>query len=208
MVTYLFDNLPMLIGYCQSSLIPYGASVTAFEHRLTYDPLTILPSSVTAVCLAIPVQPHEDLYLNKHYVGTFKGYNGVYLEAEKLVLDLQSQGFSAVLATKLDVKATAILCGLGVRAKNSMVIHPDYGTRLRFAVVLTDYVPEAYSEPLLVDLCTGCAYCVDNCHAKCFNEGKLDVKRCYKSYLPTRAKLLSGEYAMCNNGQAKCPYNP
>ena len=64
--------------------------------------------------------------------------------------------------------ALARAAGIGSLGKNQLITHKRFGSRLRFAAVVT---PEKLSaaEPLNNDLCGECTRCIDACPAKAIN---------------------------------------
>jgi epoxyqueuosine reductase QueG len=54
------------------------------------------------------------------------------------------------------------LAGIGVFGKNSLLLSPEYGPRIRLTSVITDAALEP-SEPLGVDLCEDCNICLHGC---------------------------------------------
>ena len=94
---------------------------------------------------------------------------------ESLFDFIRSQGFSAEpigrygypLAGEINLKEHAILAGIGERLKNTLILHPKYGTRLRFAALKTNApVRQAITPKLLEEenpLCMECSICIDAC---------------------------------------------
>lgn len=196
----------MIEGYCRPDAIPYGVKLEVIQKNPTANPFDLLPTCKTVLTLGTPVDLDKDLYVHGHFVGMFKGYDGINLLAEERVRELQAQGYTAVHTREVDVKACAIECGLGVRANNTMVVSKDYGTRLRFAVILTDWLPAKYSSKLDYNLCADCKVGC-KCPHGCIGVNTFNRRLCYKRYLPIKARLLQGDYKMCSLCQDNCPYN-
>lgn len=69
---------------------------------------------------------------------------------------------------EVNLKDKAISAGLGKRGKSTVVLHPDYGTRLRFAAIRIGAALEpiiSYSPPPedQSPYCAGCSICIDIC---------------------------------------------
>ncbi|MBA7616311.1 Epoxyqueuosine reductase [subsurface metagenome] len=114
------------------------------------------------------------------------GHSGGYLQIhgfrkhvkprlESLLKFIHNQGSSAEsigrygypLEGEINLKEQAIFAGIGKRGKNTLVLHPKYGTRLRFAAVKTN---APVGQPIVSTLneeenpvCKGCSICIDAC---------------------------------------------
>jgi len=71
------------------------------------------------------------------------------------------------LEGQVNLKTEAIYAGLGKRGKNTIVLHPQYGTRLRFMTVKTTAPIETLINSISPDeenpVCNGCSICIDIC---------------------------------------------
>lgn len=94
---------------------------------------------------------------------------------ESLLKFIRNQSFLAEpigrygypLEGEINLKEQAILAGIGKRGKNTLVLHPKYGTRLRFAAVKTN-APIGQTIDLTLSeeenpICNGCSICIDTC---------------------------------------------
>ncbi len=109
---------------------------------------------------------HFQLYGFAKYVGP---------RIEELIKFIQGQGFSAEslgrygypLQGEVNLKEEAIRAGLGKRGKSTVVLHPEYGPRLRFMAIKTDAPLEPLIGPNLPEeespFCNGCRICIDAC---------------------------------------------
>ena len=107
----------------------------------------------------------------------------------------------------------ASLTGIGWIGKNTLLIHPQYGSFLFLAVIFTDTLfgkePEIHK-----DYCGPCTRCLDGCPTQAFPEpGYLESRRCI-SYLTLEKRgpwetdvNPSGFVAGCDICQEVCPYN-
>ncbi len=95
---------------------------------------------------------------------------------ESLLGFIQASGFSAEPIGRcgyprkgeVNLKDKAISAGLGKRGKSTVILHPDYGTRLRFSAIRIGAVlePTISSSPPPEDespFCDGCSICIDIC---------------------------------------------
>jgi len=108
-------------------------------------------------------------------------------------------------------KAYANQAGLGFIGKNSLLVHPVYGSFVFLGVLLTDIVL-APTGPMLNQACANCTKCVDSCPAGALRPPFLDANKCighlnnmYRGPMPEinlRANLFG-----CDICQDVCPYN-
>ena len=123
---------------------------------------------------------------------------------------------------RLPLKLVASKAGVGHYGKNSLIINPTYGSRVRFTCVVTDITVEP-DQPLQVDLCKDCSKCIEACPLKAIYEPyKVDPSRCVNSVPPPQrevrpetleatSRLLKrpteNSIILCSICQAVCPYN-
>ena len=62
-------------------------------------------------------------------------------------------------------KHAAVLAGLGTLGRNSLLITPEFGPRVRLACLLTE-APLEQTPPIQKDLCIGCDACIGVCPAQ------------------------------------------
>jgi epoxyqueuosine reductase QueG len=95
----------------------------------------------------------------------------------------------------VDLIRLAAKCGLGKLSKSSMLINPEYGTRLILAGVFTEAeLDEIKREPgngCLED----CFECIKACPAKALEPYGIDVEKCIRmqSFSPLFVHLLKSE---------------
>ena len=103
----------------------------------------------------------------------FKKYFNPLLES--LLNFLHKEGFSAEPVGRygyprkreVNLKEMAIKTGIGKRGKSTVILHPEYGTRLRFAAITTEAPLSHGSASILPEgdnpVCAGCTQCIDEC---------------------------------------------
>lgn len=112
-----------------------------------------------------------------------------------------------------EVKA-AVLCGLGVKGRNGLLINEKYGSFCFIGEIVTDAVFD-YSVPK-ADGCLDCGLCVEKCPAGALSESRVDKTKCL-SDITQRKGELSEEYVSmiksegcvwgCDVCQDVCPMN-
>ena len=87
-----------------------------------------------------------------------------------------------VIATYSNFKESALLAGIGHRAKNSLVYNRKFGFQSKICVFmfLDEIVNHENLKPSkeLLDLCTDCNDCIKNCPVGAIHEDWIDAKKC------------------------------
>ena len=85
---------------------------------------------------------------------------------------------------EVSLRHAAIAAGLGSFGLHNLVVHPKFGTRVIFTVVLTKL--EMTSDPPQEgNPCTGCRLCITACPAGALVvEGKTDMLKCLRNSQP------------------------
>ena len=156
-----FDALPMDQTEGLSHAISIGAPVSA---------------AVLKGCIIGPT---------RHYLHNYRMTNWTLdLTAAKLSIAIQNRGFSALpipasqivdwekQTAHLSHKMVAIRAGMGWIGRNNLLVHPEYGSKIRLATILTDMPLEA-DRPLEQD-CGECRKCIDVCPVKAISDSHTD----------------------------------
>ena len=98
--------------------------------------------------------------LAQHILG--RGYRALPVPASQMVDWTAERGH-------LSHRAVAELAGLGWRGRNNLLVHPEFGSRIRLATVLTDLPLDGPSAPL-ENRCGDCRRCVEACPAGALGE--------------------------------------
>lgn len=105
--------------------------------------------------------------------------------------------------------------GLGWIGRNSMLIHPRFGSHLFIATVLTNLELEL-DEPFAADRCGSCYKCVESCPTHAIRAGRLvDSRQClsyltieHKGEIPEALRERMGDRILgCDTCQDVCPWN-
>ena len=103
-----------------------------------------------------------------------------YNEAEEILLTKFDK--TQFVATYTNFKESAVLSGMGVRAKNSLIYNRKFGFQCKFMAFMfpskiVNY-PEVKPDRTILDLCIGCDDCIRNCPANAIHEDWIDAKSC------------------------------
>jgi len=104
-------------------------------------------------------------------------YQIVKSKAWKIAYYLQKRGFDSIPSVDIPLKTAAVKCGLGCQGKNTLLVTPTYGPRVRLVSVLTTAELDI-DEPYTEDLCKDCERCIRACPTKAIEPHKLKVNRC------------------------------
>ncbi len=120
------------------------------------------------------------------------GYRSLAIPASQIVdWDRQVAHFSHKIA--------AVRSGLAWIGRNNLAVNPDYGSRVRYATVLTDMPLECGRQPELD--CGGCRDCMEVCPAGAIGEtsGDYDMNSCLEKLRWFSKTLNIGQYicGMC-----------
>lgn len=114
-----------------------------------------------------------------------------YWDAEKL----EGRGL-------ISMKHAAVLAGLGIMGKSTLLINEKYGNMLVLGVILTDI--DLASDPLAESLCIeGCNLCIRNCPSKALDGNRADQSRCRPNTYGTNARGF--DTVNCNKCRTVCP---
>jgi len=97
--------------------------------------------------------------------------------AWNLIDFLRKRGFESTLSLRIPLKPAAVIAGLGYQGKNTLLVTPNFGPRVRLISVLTTAELEL-DEPFTEDLCKYCQKCVIACPTKALKPYKLTINRC------------------------------
>jgi epoxyqueuosine reductase len=90
---------------------------------------------------------------------------------------LTRNGFKAQLSLTISLKTSAVKCGLGNQGKNTLLITPKYGPRIRLIAILTTAKLDP-DEPFQDDLCGNCKECITACPTQAIEPYKININRC------------------------------
>lgn len=134
---------------------------------------------------------------------------------ESLLSFIRGKGFFAEplgrygypLRGKGDLKKEAIRAGLGKRGKSTVVLHPKYGPRLRFAAIRTDAPLEPPKDSAQAEeenpVCKECSICIDICPVNALEPYRMtDASICLSNVPPSSE---NGRSILCDICLHQCP---
>lgn len=178
-----------------------------------------LPEGGSVILCGLESTPDRDLDEFSRVDGRFEliGFQRHFVPGlEKMLQFLRERGCRAELAGRygyplhgrLNLKELAISLGLGVRGKSTVVLHPEYGARLRFAAIFVDGQFDEAKPEAIPDYqpCRNCRVCIDECPVQILEPYKLnDIEKCLSN---TKVmKLRNGRLVPCDICLKKCPAN-
>jgi epoxyqueuosine reductase len=113
-------------------------------------------------------------------------------------------------------KQYAADAGLGTIGKNTLLIHPQFGSKIFLAAFLSTEQLEPTSLPITFDPCRECQRCLEACPTGALTEPYvLDARRCLSYWTLIHRGELSKEIAEqrgnrflgCDTCQSVCPHN-
>jgi len=114
---------------------------------------------------------------NEHFEWYQFYYEIVKNMAWNLVDFLRKRGFESAPSLRIPLKPAAVIAGLGYQGKNTLLVNPNFGPRVRLVSVLTTAELDL-DEPFTEDLCKECEKCVTACPTKALKPYKLTINRC------------------------------
>jgi len=197
------------------------ANEKAFDSApLGHRPQDILKGarSVVVIAVALPHAALESAPSREYSVSYMSANDELNRIAFRLAKFFQENGHRAVqvpASPPYDLKRmkgdishrhAGELAGLGVFGKNSLLLSPKYGARIRLVSVITDadLTPDKRLEK---EFCIDCDKCIQACPAKALKGGRdVDKEACDEQHLRIGKKLgLSGWEQVCGVCIRVCP---
>jgi epoxyqueuosine reductase len=134
---------------------------------------------------SLNVDPPKEYRTDPRFESYYFGEEIMKNKAWVIVDFLHRRGFDAKWSVNIPLKTAAVMCGLGSQGKNSLLISPEFGPRIRLIAILTDAVLEIDS-PFEDDLCGDCDRCIRVCPTKAIDPYRLNITHCmvYSSESP------------------------
>jgi len=198
----------------------YLASERSLSRRA--DPKRIMPECCSILVLAMPYRPSGPQPAGMAAYAQGDDYHDVLIPMlQALAGYLEAQAGQPVSARwytdtgPLLERDLASRAGLGWIGKNSMLIHPRYGSYFLLAELLLD-IDLPPDSPYAADHCGTCTRCIDACPTACILPDRtLNAGECLsyltienKADIPPELRTKVGEwYFGCDVCQQVCPWN-
>lgn len=194
------------------------------------DPTQVFQDAQSIFCVLLPysAKPHGRLDPNEgvRYARYLKGsdyhedvaakLNRVLTEVAEAQPDLKLQWKTCVDTSAVLERSWAYLAGLGWIGKNTLLIHPKWGSYHFIGAALLNHALDQAPNPM-PNWCGSCERCLKQCPTNAFPQaGILDSNRCISALtlenrsetLPTQPELSTGTWvAGCDICQEVCPFN-
>jgi epoxyqueuosine reductase QueG len=161
--------------YDELKTIAVSSGTTAFGAGNVED-LRPHSASVLKSCVIGPT---------RHYLHHYRMLNWLLDQtATKIAIAIQNEGYNALpipasqivdwekQTAHLSHKMVALRAGIGWIGRNNLLVHPDYGSKIRLATILTD-MPLETGSPIERD-CSECKKCIEICPVNAINESHKD----------------------------------
>lgn len=204
-----------LLAHLPDDVTPF---VPAAQMRI--DPAQVLPGATSVIVCAFhyaqPPQKHTNL--SRYVWGA--DYHNVVRDYLSRLLDTikeyraETQGYIFTDSSPLCDKALAYRAGLGYFGKNSLLLHPRFGSLFFIGGIVTNL--ELQPDTPIKGDCGDCNACTAACPAGLCGAGQLDGKKCISYLQQKKGDLTAAEAALirqsgsvwgCDLCQNICPKN-
>lgn len=189
----------------------------AERRQLRFSPEEDDPRTASLAVLLWPYAPAalpegDALFVDSYYPAS----NAAYHAARKLEERILATGRFAKANVSYPAKEAAIRAGLGIIGKNSLLITPEYGTRVVLILMATD-IPVSSAAICRADTgCRACGRCAAACPSGAIDaNGMTHPERCLRNFMMegnVTPEPLRSKEAMrllgCDICQRVCPMQP
>ena len=186
----------------------------AERRQLRFDPVAECPWATALLVLLWPYAPAalpqgDGVFIDSYYAAS----NAAYHAARRLEELLRGEGFRAQANVPFPAKEAAVRAGLGVIGRSSLLITPEYGTRVVIILMATDAIDAEADGPSPRGECLGCGRCAKACPTGAIDAcGMRHPERCLRNFMmegvvvPEEARALMGMKLLgCDACQRACP---
>lgn len=186
----------------------------AERRQLRFDPAAECPWATALLVLLWPYAPAalprgDGVFIDSYYAAS----NAAYHAARRLEELLHGEGFRAQANVPFPAKEAAVRAGLGVIGRSSLLITPEYGTRVVIILMATDALCAGEDEPAEQASCLSCGRCARACPTGAISaDGMTHPEKCLRNFMmegvvvPEEVRPLMGMKLLgCDACQRACP---
>ncbi|MFC1865887.1 4Fe-4S double cluster binding domain-containing protein [Chloroflexota bacterium] len=197
------------------------------KYSLTiFDVASAYPISATESCLILglestPQRNLDDFSKNNRRLSMNGFAQYVQPGLESIITRLKESGIAAKTIGKygytlkgsadfINYKKVAIKNGLGKRGKNTVILNPIFGSRLRFAALKLDTLLETTKDNPDEEssFCKDCSICIDECPVNVLKPYRMiDTTKCLSNIISNVAVVKYKKVFTCDICLKKCPAN-
>ena len=186
------------------------------------DPMELMPTAKSLWVAVYPYVPYPEEF--PRGLGTYSAHYRYYpegrLKMESMGKLITEAGFQGMINPPLPMKAIAHMAGIGHFGKNSLLIHPSFGSYITLHLLLTDalfeYDSAAKTGDGLFSKCGACDRCIRACPTNAIGaDGAVHLLKCLRHYMlsgevvPLEIRECIGTRMLgCEICQRCCPKNP
>ena len=185
------------------------------RRQLRFEPGLECPWATALLVLLWPYAPAavpegSGVFIDSYYAAS----NAAYHAARELEKAMQGRGWRAQANVSFPAKEAAVRAGLGIIGRSSLLITPEYGTRVVIILMATDAVaaPDGDNGPERAS-CADCGRCRLACPTGAIDgDGMSHPERCLRNYMmegiavPEHTRPLMGMKLLgCDACQRVCP---
>ena len=211
------------VGFCsiedfeeEERLVAQQAEL-AERKQLRFAPQKDHPAAQSLAVLLWAYRPSrlpegDKLFIDSYYHAS----NAAYHAARALELRLVQNGTYAKANVAYPAKRAAIRAGMGKIGKNSLLITPEYGTRVVIILMATDISWQRGEDACRETDCLNCGRCIRACPVHALDDqGMSHPERCLRNYM-MEGNVAPQEYREkigmrllgCDVCQRVCPMQP
>ncbi len=211
----IFSEISPLWGICRFDDIKNGLFPCRALERVPQAARSVV---VFAFPYLLPEEKYEGLNVSRYAVSSdYHEIAGKRLEsgAEKLSSLFPGEKFVPFIDNSPvpEVKA-AVLSGIGVTGRNSLLITEKYGSFVFLGEIIT--TADLEPTPGIKSVCDGCGLCAEACPTGAIKDGYIDKELCLSRISQRKGELTESEKALiketgcawgCDICQNVCPMN-
>lgn len=188
----------------------------AERRQLRFDPAEECPWATGLLVLLWPYCPAPlpsqagEVFVDSYYPASHAAYHA----SRTLEKRLRDAGYLAQANVAYPAKEAAVRAGLGILGRNSLLITPEYGSRVVIILLATDAIRVDPREDVQREgNCLGCGRCAMACPTGALDEnGMSHPERCLRNYMmegivvPESVRpLMQMKLLGCDACQRACP---